>query len=545
MGISLLDALYRYLPEGGFAILPNKPESLNSFFRDADTRGAKGASVPVLSTDNLYGLGTAGTVLMPIPNLDDLAYPRRTMDETAFSIVGITHTLSTSRIYNLLFSLLFAPVQSWDALICTSNAAKGAVNDIVESHLDYIQSRGSTVMAPPIQLPVIPLGIHCDRFERTAERVSKAQSWRQSMGIEDDDVVLLCFGRIDPLTKSHPLPMAMAIETAQRNIGNTKQLHLVIAGKPLSPAIGEDLMSLLKDYSPSFKIHWVDGLEEEGDRLIEVDTSHLWAAADIFISLSDNIQETFGLTPVEAMAASLPCIVSDWSGYRETVIDMQTGILVPTYLPHHESRLGIHYGDLNDQYLESYPEYVGGLAQATSVDIGVCANGIEYLVKNPDERHHMGENARRRAREVFDWSVVLSQYHELFDELSVQRETGYAIGHCERARQCANPFNPDPLKVFKGFSDGVVDRNTKLYPLKTNNVDIDWLLNHQGTSFASGAQLEYQQINAVLDNIVSYEGLTIGELCDTYKEFEESRIFATCLWLSKFGLLRLSPESKN
>ena len=31
------------------------------------------------------------------------------------------------------------------------------------------------------------------------------------------------------------------------------------------------------------------------------------------------MQETFGLTPLEAMAAGLPCVVSDWNGYRDTV----------------------------------------------------------------------------------------------------------------------------------------------------------------------------------------------------------------------------------
>ena len=44
-----------------------------------------------------------------------------------------------------------------------------------------------------------------------------------------------------------------------------------------------------------------------------------WAAADVFCSLSDNIQETFGLTPIEAMAAGLPVVVTDWDGYKDTV----------------------------------------------------------------------------------------------------------------------------------------------------------------------------------------------------------------------------------
>ncbi len=33
----------------------------------------------------------------------------------------------------------------------------------------------------------------------------------------------------------------------------------------------------------------------------------------------DNIQETFGLAPLEGMAAGLPLLVSDWDGMKDTV----------------------------------------------------------------------------------------------------------------------------------------------------------------------------------------------------------------------------------
>ena len=52
-------------------------------------------------------------------------------------------------------------------------------------------------------------------------------------------------------------------------------------------------------------------------------------AADLFVSLADNPQETFGITPLEAMAAELPCLVSDWDGYRDTVTN-DVGCRIPT-----------------------------------------------------------------------------------------------------------------------------------------------------------------------------------------------------------------------
>ena len=65
----------------------------------------------------------------------------------------------------------------------------------------------------------------------------------------------------------------------------------------------------------------------------EANRDDAWAAADVFISLADNAQEAFGLTPLEAMAASLPCIVSDWNGYRDTVRDGVDGDLIPAMMP--------------------------------------------------------------------------------------------------------------------------------------------------------------------------------------------------------------------
>ena len=44
--------------------------------------------------------------------------------------------------------------------------------------------------------------------------------------------------------------------------------------------------------------------------------------------LTTSIDEDFGMTPVEAMAAGKPAIAPNEGGYKETIINEETGILI-------------------------------------------------------------------------------------------------------------------------------------------------------------------------------------------------------------------------
>src|SRR5690606_14648837 len=94
----------------------------------------------------------------------------------------------------------------------------------------------------------------------------------------------------------------------------------------------------------------------------------IWFASDIFTSLSDNIQETFGITPLEAMAAGLPVVVTDWDGYRETVRNGVDGFAVPTLAPPPGNAADLAFRF--EAELDNYDLYIGNACQATSVDIG-------------------------------------------------------------------------------------------------------------------------------------------------------------------------------
>lgn len=62
---------------------------------------------------------------------------------------------------------------------------------------------------------------------------------------------------------------------------------------------------------PDVSYHYLDG-RKPGNR------DKAYSGSDIFTFPIDNVQEPFGLSPIEAMAAGLPVIASDWDGLRET-----------------------------------------------------------------------------------------------------------------------------------------------------------------------------------------------------------------------------------
>lgn len=170
----------------------------------------------------------------------------------------------------------------------------------------------------------------------------------------------------------------------------------------------------------------------------------IWSVADFFISFSDNIQETFGLTPVEAMAAGLPSVVSDWDGYKDTVRDGVDGFRVPTLAP--RPNMGGDLGYLYANAWLAYDNYVGAVAQFAAVDLRAAEAAIVALVNDADLRRRMGEQAKMRAREVFDWSAIIPQYQALWAEQAER-----LAGVTEPSQTRVNPYAPDPFTLFARY----------------------------------------------------------------------------------------------
>ena len=378
------------------------------------------------------------------------ARPRMRVGAGAYSVCGVTHTLSSEAAMTHITNFVAGPVMPWDALICTSTVAVGVVRDTMERQRDYLHWRlGATVPTPELQLPLIPLGVHADDFAETAE---DKQAARDGFALDEGDVVALFAGRLSFGGKAHPAVMYEALQRVAERSG--RHIVLIQAGHFINEHVERAFREATAALCPDVRAIFVDGKDFAA-------YAAAWRAADLFVSLADSPQETFGLTPVEAMAAGLPVVVSDWNGYKDTVRDGIDGFRIPTWAP--RPGVGAPLATDFEVGASDYDIYMARTSTAVAIDRGQLVDRLSDLVGDAGLRARMGEAGRRRVRELFDWSVVYRQYQALWRELaSIRRpltaEPATAAWLARAARQAAN--FPDPFDAFRDFATAHVDGQT-------------------------------------------------------------------------------------
>lgn len=401
-----------------------------------------------ISMDQLSELTGGGPVFFPGPNIGHHAWHRRFYGDRAWSLCGITHTLSSASAMDAIADLLSAPVYAWDALICTSSAARSLVRNILERQAAYLADRfGARIVHRPM-LPVIPLGVHAEEFE---QRESMHQPARAQLGIGHDETVVLFVGRLSFHAKAHPMASYQALEAVSRASG--AKLVLIEAGIHANDYIKNAFTEASKACSPSVRTIQIDGKNNEAIQLA-------WCAADIFCSLSDNVQETFGITPVEAMAGGLPVIASDWDGYRDTVDHGVTGFLVQTIQPPPDFNIDLAIRHAFE--IDSYDMYCGHTSMQVGVSIDGVVKALEALM-DPALRKSMGEAGKLRVQKLYDWRMIIPKYDELWAQLTEEIASAPDFTEPNRkATPLANhwPARPDPFAAFSKFASSCYSDET-------------------------------------------------------------------------------------
>lgn len=472
-------------------------------------------------------IAQVGVLNMPVPGLSTEAWARRLYGQSAYAICGITHTTATDRVMQGIADMLIAPTESHDALICTSNAVRHSIDTQLEAFRDYLRAEfGPRRRAEPMRV-TIPLGVNTEDFTTSPEQ---RKAWRERLQIPDDAVVALFMGRFNVRGKMNPALMALSLERAAQATG--QPIYWVNAGWALSAKEEETYHAQTRALCPSVQYRSVDG------RPPDVRFS-IWSVADFFISFSDNIQETFGLTPIEAMAAGLPCVVTDWDGYKDTVRQGEDGFRIPTVAPAPGEGLDLAYWFEN--HWLNYDSYVGAAGQFTAIDYDRAEAAITMLVQNPELRRRMGENARRRAREVFDWAAIIPQYQALWAEQDARRRAAQPspVGR-------DNPIKPDPFTLFQSYPTRHLRPEARL----SLTPGMSWEHAEQRLRGPLAAYSNFQrpslaEVKAVLDFLgqPGRESATVTEVCEVLPSARRAYMVRGVLWLARYGVVTLQPET--
>jgi len=511
-----------------YAFSPSKHAAQVFSGRVNATRGPdKKADVSWIPMQRLDRLREPGCILTYDPGVAKWAWQRQFVGPSAFSVCGITHTTASHSIMDSFGALTTAPVYPWDALICTSNCVKTTVDNILDEWDAYLGERLGANKRPRPKLPVIPLGVDCDSFADTPKRAEQRQTFRDKHGIGDDDVVVLFLGRLSFHAKANPYPMYLALEATARKTG--KNIHLVQTGWFGTDGIEQAFRDGARDFAPSINAIFADGHSEE-------QRAGSWAAADIFSSLVDNIQETFGLTPIEAMAAGLPLVVTEWDGYRDTMRDGVDGFAIPTMTPPNGSGLAFARQHATDAI--NYDHYIGYASMNITVDIAKATEAYIALVEDPELRRKMGAAGKQRARDIFDWRHIIASYQYLWHEMAERRmQDGPAVA--ANPALLGHPSRPDPFTLFDSYPSERLHDDIELRLGRIDVVpDLATLRNHRLTNLANATLATEDICQQLLTWVGDNEGVRVGALVNEMAKItQRDRLYRTIAWLIKMGLL--------
>jgi hypothetical protein len=322
--------------------------------------------------------------------------------------------------------------------------------------------------------------------------------------------------------------MYQALEKAARATG--KSVVLVECGWHANEFIEKAYADAAKLACPSVRVVTLDGRNPENRQTA-------WAGADLFCSLSDNIQETFGIVPIEAMAAGLPVVVSDWDGYKDTVREGVDGFRIPTLMP--GVGLGTDLALRHALEIDTYDMYCGHACSLVAVDVDATAEAFTHLFASPELRKQMGEAGRQRAREVYDWATIIPQYEALWAQLGkIRRAKAPGL----KPLQHPWPARMDPFHAFGSYSTAILSAQTVLglvdVDAPTAAMRVDQYRQLAMVNFAKVMLPSEAEVQLVLNTAAS--GATPAlELVQGIATERQAFVFRSLVWLVKQGILKV------
>jgi len=429
--------------------------------------------------------------------------------ERNLPITNITLSMSHQLILNTCFSIMIGNcIKDFDSLICISKQAQVNLENLFSSVKTEIKTLTGLDKKIPSNTPYIPLGIFTDEF-----KPRNKIDLRTKFNFPIDKKILLYVGRLSPYDKSDLFPILSAY----------KKYISKLQDKPLFLIIGDN-----KEFDYAQMLNkFVEHLEiQEFVNIIENvpsgEISNYYSLADIFISPSDTLTETMGLSILEAMSSALPIIASDWSGYKELVEHGKNGFKVSTYWQEMDNDFLNITAEIYDPLTQFY------LGQSTAIDTDELFYYLDLLINNDELREEFSKNSRKLALEKYSWEVIIKQYENLWFELIEKAKFSQDRPNKFLYQDFFKTFNSYPTKVLNYSDELEASESGKLILFK--NFDTYYI---EQKNFIK--KLVIYELCKIANKKIS-----IGQIIEKlkYLNISEQKINHHIIWALKYGLLK-------
>ncbi|MFN8060660.1 MAG: glycosyltransferase family 4 protein [Vicinamibacterales bacterium] len=414
-------------------------------------------------------------------------------------ITGLIHSLNGRDLIDHAARLSSARLEPYDAILCTSRDGREAMRRLLAVGEAITGRRFAG------RLSLLPLGVD----DALSDANGDGARARRRLQIEPSTLVVLVLGRITPALKMDLAPLLRTWRTGVLPRLGPQSAVLVIAGG----ASDADLR-LARDLVRS------EGLEAHvrlQPNFLAAAKADLLAAADLSVALSDNTQETFGLSVIESMACGVPVVASRFSGYKDLVDHGEDGLLVDTYwcdgLPSDA------YDDLLDPVAAQLQQ-----AQSLAVDLDQTAEALVRLLSDEAGRKRMGARGREKVAGTYRWSRVIERYADEWDRLAAEAARS---GPLDRGAD-TDPYRVSPTTRFGHYPSHRLTPET-------------WLVRRDPDALAPA----YTEVAPLLESTLlarlmdeATRPVSFGTLTARAGVPPDRAHFAV-LWLLKYGVLRV------
>lgn len=212
--------------------------------------------------------------------------------------------------------------------------------------------------APSERIEIAPCGFDPQELWPVPERYARAR-----LGLSQEKFIVLQLGRMVP---------RKGVDTVIQGIALLRQRHgidaeLLVVGGEEQRRDGRESPELLRLRALAAELGVGHHVRFTG-RKDRSELRYYYSAANVFVTTP--WYEPFGITPVEAMACARPVIGAEVGGIKSTVVDGESGFLVP------------------------------------SRDPRALAERLAVLHNNPELAQSMGDEGLRRAYQHYTWRTV-------------------------------------------------------------------------------------------------------------------------------------------